>query len=493
MLQRRTFTVLGFATLMMVAVVLIVVASQQQAALSMLFSTDSSSTQSTSYFQRFALHQGSRRRGASDASRHYLEDPLFSRTNLSSVVSLTTSSTSKNSTSPKHSTTTSESCLLADVPDHTPRLDLRNFAALEIEPQHDCAVVTALYGAVEKSIKPVLYGGDNTHLHPDLAESEFPPNSCRGDNCRCVHLLFLGNTALLATVKKDSGWRVIMTPYHLSDPRIPRDGGGSPFQHAKWYKMNAHRILPSTIRFLFWVDGDTQVVDAGGAEEWIKVLEERSSIVTMKHRLSLSAYEELLASEPKYGGKLGTGHFLSSFYLTHLLDGFCEMATTASTRSNSNAHRRPNASELSCVIQSGWRGQCRGGHMRQRLPMSSRFGRNHHYFCDVDVVSADAKDLANKFVAAVEGGEGVGCMRYHSELKSEQDSKRSLLSVPFTKIIGFDLKAKDMAAFLDYWYAITFHHWQDQLSAVIACWRFGVTPSVMPFPKHWMQRVGHGK
>jgi hypothetical protein len=375
---------------------------------------------------------------SSGATVHYLTNPLYQNTKLSAV----------------GATFVSENgCTLADAPPYEPHLNFSDFPMIDIAPQYDCVVATAFFGTLEKTIKPVLHSS----------------------NSRCAHLCFLGNAAMLKSTRADSGWRIIQTPYHLSDPRNPRDGSGHPFQSAKWYKMNTYKLLPKSVRFFFWMDGDTQIINASAADASIKLLQERASVVTLRHSLTKSALAEALYSERKYT-EFSTYHYLASFFLTHLIDGYCEHATVDSpTRAGIG---------LSCLIESGWNCQCRTGRERPRL--TSYFVPKHRA-CKGIAVSYSAQLLARQFVVANQNQ----CVYYDSDMKSEVDSSRTA-GMFYTKIIGFDLGVEDTKRFLDYWYAITYHHWQDQFSLAIAAWRFGVTVSVMPFPSEWVSILGHG-
>jgi hypothetical protein len=326
---------------------------------------------------------------------------------------------------------------------------------IDIEPQYDCVVATAFFGTLEKTIKPVLHSG----------------------NSRCAHLCFLGNSSMLNSAGANSGWRIIQTPYHLSDPRNPRDGKGHPFQSAKWYKMNTYKLLPKSVRYFFWMDGDTQILNASAADASIKLLQERASVVTMPHWMSTTALTEALYSEEKYI-RFSTFHYLASFFLTHMIDGYCEHGTMDSPT--------PEGRRLSCLIQSGWNCQCRTG-PNKRYPPTSYMTPNYRE-CNEKRVARRAQMLGRKFALDVRNR----CVHYHSDMRSEVDPARTA-SMFFTKIIGFDLGVEDTKRFLDYWYAITYHHWQDQFSVAIAAWRFGVTMSMMPFPREWVSLVGHGR
>jgi hypothetical protein len=369
---------------------------------------------------------------------HYLANPLYQTTKLSSV----------GATFVSHDA----GCTLADAPPYETQLNLSVFPMIDIEPEYDCVVATAYFGTLEKTIKPVLHY----------------------ERSRCAHLCFLGN-ALMRSSGTKSGWRIIQTPYHLSDPRNPQDGSGHPFQYAKWYKMNTYKLLPKTVRYFFWMDGDTQIINASAADASIKLLQERASIVTLRHPLSKSALAEVLYSETKYTA-FSTFHIMASFFFTHIMDGYCEQGTIDSPI--------PVGSRLSCLIQSAWNCQCPGP---KRSPLTSYLVADH-IVCNETTVSEMARMSARQFVVANRNQ----CVYYHSDMKSEVDPARTA-GMLYTKIIGFDLAVEDTKRFLDYWYAITYHHWQDQFSVVIAAWRFGVTVSVMPFPGEWVVRVGHGR
>jgi hypothetical protein len=381
----------------------------------------------------------SHRRPHNGTTVHYLTNPLYQKTKLSSYG---VTFVSKNG------------CKLANAPNYEPRLNLAGFPMIDIEPQFDCVVATAFFGSLEKTIKPVLHS----------------------NNSRCAHLCFLGNASMLNSSRADSGWRIIQTPYHLSDPRNPQDGSGHSFQSAKWYKMNTYKLLPKTVRFYFWMDGDTQIVNASAADATIKLLEERASVVTLKHFPSESATAEALASEGKYV-RLATYHYLASFFLTHLIDGYCEHGTIDSPT--------PAGSRLSCIIQSAWNCQCP---QPKKYPPASYIKQNEsHRICNEKLVVRRAQVSARHFVFTNRNR----CVHYHSDMRSEVDPAR-IAGMFYTKIIGFDLAVDDTKRFLDYWYAITYHHWQDQFSVAIAAWRFGVTLSVMPFPSEWVSILGHG-
>jgi hypothetical protein len=369
---------------------------------------------------------------------HYLANPLYQTTKLSSAGVTFVSK---------------DRCTLADAPPYEPRLNLSDFPMIDIEPEYDCVVATAFFGTLEKTIKPVLHS----------------------ERSRCAHLCFLGNAAMLKSSRANSGWRIIQTPYHLSDPRNPRDGSGHPFQHAKWYKMNTYKLLPKTVQYYFWMDGDTQIINASAADASIKLLQERASIVTLQHPVTRSALAEALYSEVKYT-RFSTFHIMASFFFTHIMDGYCEQGTIDSPI--------PAGSRLSCLIQSAWKSQCRTG--RERTPPTSVVA--NYLACNETAVSEMARNTARQFVVANRNQ----CVYYHSDMKSEVDPARTA-GMLYTKIIGFDLAVEDTKRFLDYWYAITYHHWQDQLSVVIAAWRFGVVLSVMPFPSKWVVKLGHGR
>jgi hypothetical protein len=125
------------------------------------------------------------------------------------------------------------------------------------------AVITAIFGTYELSCKPFVRQSVATDFY-----------------------CFTNNPQIVANAKlgQSNGWIVDSTPYHLADLQYEREHqlteetnslhqNTHPFNVAKYYKTNFHRIsVLDDYDIIIWIDGTVRIVDAEMARKASKVL-----------------------------------------------------------------------------------------------------------------------------------------------------------------------------------------------------------------------------
>ena len=332
---------------------------------------------------------------------------------------------------------------------------------IDVERGVDCAFVSALFGAYERAVKPIV-----------------------PQRRRCTQVLFTDRPEVAAFCQD---WKVVVGTHYMEDSTLTRHSHN--FLKAKYYKMNYFKYLPSHVAFGIWVDATVGILHPSASEVFIGRVDgakggamDSSPVAAFRHTRA-SLFEEVLLSYPKYHHVLGTYPQLVSAYLQFLQEGYRERYWERDSLTSilpkkvhrSSAQADPTVEEMEYVVFPALVGSNASSHSTRSCPAALQ---------QTAVLRAVCSSMLRKLQSQIRlvGKRKAGWGRVadaedaaaeHVEAFPAVGAAAERSSVYVTNIVVARLNCPQVKPFFLYWWNATRSHWQDQVSFPVALWRFG--------------------